>query len=270
MGVAHLKGRLPERGFTLLEIVVVIMLIGTLLVVGSTRLINYVEEAERVAVLTLEGRLRSALLLETAKRVLDDDDGGVVALADSNPMRLMLEAPYNYAGELEPGNVLDRPCGWRIETPSLQEVCAVETGGVDADPHLLRSRAGIRSGQKTEHVRGPRTGDHDGVHVRHVRMPYPANPGARVFSRCADLHEARPGFVIPSPSSGEGAVGSRAGILAAAACRSLHFPGGIQKKPPRRGRMWHNAASRGRYSSPITVDFRCFGADVPAARQGQR
>ena len=69
--------------------------------VALTRLVNYVEEAERVAVLTLEGSLRNALLLETAKRVLNGDDGGVVALADSNPMRLMLEAPYNYAGELE-------------------------------------------------------------------------------------------------------------------------------------------------------------------------
>ena len=96
------QARAHERGFTLLEIVVVIVLIGTLLVVALTRLLNYVEEAERVAVLTLESRLRSALLLETAKRVLDEDDGGVAALAGSNPMRLMLEAPYNYAGELEP------------------------------------------------------------------------------------------------------------------------------------------------------------------------
>ncbi len=93
--------RYAGRGFTLLELVVVIALIATLLVVAVTRLAGYVEEAERIAVLSTEGRLRNALLLETAKRILNNDDAGVLALEGSNPMRLMLEAPYNYAGEFE-------------------------------------------------------------------------------------------------------------------------------------------------------------------------
>lgn len=91
-----------RRGFTLLELVVVIALISVLLTVAVTRLADYVREAERIAVLNLEGQLRNALTLETARRLLNDDDEAVVALEHANPMRLMLEAPYNYAGELVP------------------------------------------------------------------------------------------------------------------------------------------------------------------------
>ena len=85
----------------MLELVVVIMLIGTLLVFALSRLAGYVAEAERVAVLTLEGEIRNTLVLEAAKRILDKNHG-LSSLQGSNPMELMLEAPINYVGELDP------------------------------------------------------------------------------------------------------------------------------------------------------------------------
>ena len=89
------------RGFSLLELVVVIALIGIMLVIALWKLTGYVREAERVAVLTLEGEIRNVLVLEMAKRILNPDGPTVLALAHSNPMELMLETPINYLGELD-------------------------------------------------------------------------------------------------------------------------------------------------------------------------
>ncbi|MCP4300164.1 MAG: type II secretion system protein, partial [Gammaproteobacteria bacterium] len=57
-------------GFSLLELIVVIALISTLIGVAVTRLLPYIDEAERVAVLRVEGQLRSSITMEAAKRIV--------------------------------------------------------------------------------------------------------------------------------------------------------------------------------------------------------
>jgi len=85
----------------MLELVVVVALIGILLVIALWKMAGYVREAERVAVLTLEGEIRNVLVLEMAKRILNPGGPTVLALAHSNPMALMLETPINYLGEID-------------------------------------------------------------------------------------------------------------------------------------------------------------------------
>jgi prepilin-type N-terminal cleavage/methylation domain-containing protein len=99
--MSTLQSNRQARGFSLLELVVVIALIGTLLVVALWKMTGYVREAERVAVLTLEGEMRNMLVMEMAKRILNPDGPKVLALEHSNPMDLMLEAPFNYLGQLD-------------------------------------------------------------------------------------------------------------------------------------------------------------------------
>lgn len=89
-----------ESGFSHLELVVVVVLIGILLVVALSRLLPYIDEAERVAVKTLEATIRNALVLEAAKRIAGGRANTLVSLEGSNPMALMLETPDNYLGEL--------------------------------------------------------------------------------------------------------------------------------------------------------------------------
>ena len=91
---------LGPAGFSLLELVVVIALISLLVGIALNRLLPYIDEAERVAVLTLEGQIRSTLLTAAAKRIASGRAASISELDGSNPMRLMLEAPRNYAGEL--------------------------------------------------------------------------------------------------------------------------------------------------------------------------
>lgn len=88
-----------QGGFSLLELVVVIVLIGVLIAVALDRLLPWIDEAERVAVMRLEGELRSALMLEAARHIARGDRAGLEQLHGANPMALLLERPRNYLGE---------------------------------------------------------------------------------------------------------------------------------------------------------------------------
>jgi len=78
---------------------VVIALIGTLISVAATRLLPYMDEAERVAVLRVEGQLRSSINMEAAKRIVRGQSASLTDLNGSNPVKFLLEPPKNYVGE---------------------------------------------------------------------------------------------------------------------------------------------------------------------------
>lgn len=86
-------------GFSLLELIVVIALISTLIAVAVTRLLPYIDEAERVAVLRVEGQLRSSLMMEAAKRIVRGQSASLSDLEGTNPVKFLLEPPKNYVGE---------------------------------------------------------------------------------------------------------------------------------------------------------------------------
>jgi len=86
-------------GFSLLELVVVIALISTLVAVALNRLLPYIDEAERVSVLRVEGQLRSSLMMEAAQRIVRGQSASLTELEGSNPVKFLLEPPKNYVGE---------------------------------------------------------------------------------------------------------------------------------------------------------------------------
>ncbi len=87
-----------ERGFTLLELVVVIAVIALLLTVAIHRLWALQEEAEATAMEQVLGTLRSALGMKVASDLVNDDVANLRRLAGSNPMRILAQAPKNYLG----------------------------------------------------------------------------------------------------------------------------------------------------------------------------
>ena len=93
-------GRTNLRGFSLLELVVVIVIISLLVAIALDRLLPYIDEAERVGVLTMESQIKSTLMTSAAKRIAGGKASSISELHASNPMLLMLEAPDNYVGEL--------------------------------------------------------------------------------------------------------------------------------------------------------------------------
>jgi len=96
-------------GFSLFELVVVIALIGILIAVAANRLLPYMDEAERVAVLRVEGQVRSSLVMEAAQRIVRGQAASISTLEGSNPFKFLLEPPKNYVGELARGDAGQAP-----------------------------------------------------------------------------------------------------------------------------------------------------------------
>ncbi len=118
-----------QQGLSYLEVVLVVVLIGSLIAVAASRLLPYVDHAERIAVLRLEGQLRSVLLLEAAKRISNGESATLTELHSSNPMALLLEPPPNYLGELAgpvPHELPERT--WHFDTERRQLVYRAGSG----------------------------------------------------------------------------------------------------------------------------------------------
>ncbi len=105
-----------QRGFSLLELTVVVCLIAILVVVAMDRIWSLRIEAERVAVAQVVGTLRSALGLELARRVVH---GGVATIAEldgGNPMELLAQQPSGYRGvRMEQGSEGIDPGEWYFD-----------------------------------------------------------------------------------------------------------------------------------------------------------
>ena len=86
------------RGFTLFELVVVILLIGIFMIAAINSLLRLQIEAERVSVLHVVGALNSAINLEAANLVLQEGLSSIKKLENSNPMDYLSELPFTYLG----------------------------------------------------------------------------------------------------------------------------------------------------------------------------
>lgn len=88
-------------GFSLLELIVVIVIISVLLVVAISRLLALQVDAERVTMESVAGTLRSSLGMKVAESIVKGKVAELRGYADSNPMALLAEVPRNYLGELD-------------------------------------------------------------------------------------------------------------------------------------------------------------------------
>ena len=88
-----------NRGFSLLELVIVIVIISVLLVLAVSRLLALQVDAERVTMETVAGTLRSAVGMKVAQSIVRSKVADLKAFEGSNPMDLLAEVPRNYLGE---------------------------------------------------------------------------------------------------------------------------------------------------------------------------
>ncbi|MCR4347468.1 MAG: prepilin-type N-terminal cleavage/methylation domain-containing protein [Sulfuricaulis sp.] len=88
-------------GFSLLELVIVIVIISVLLVLAISRLLALMVDAERVTMETVAGTLRSAIGMKVAESIVKSKVKDLPAFEGSNPMALLAETPHNYLGELD-------------------------------------------------------------------------------------------------------------------------------------------------------------------------
>ena len=88
-------------GFSLLELVIVIVMISVLLVLAISRLLALQVDAERVTMQTVVGTLRSSIGMKVAESIVKSKVAGLAKFAGSNPMNLLAETPHNYLGEFD-------------------------------------------------------------------------------------------------------------------------------------------------------------------------
>lgn len=90
-----------SRGFTLVELAVVISIIAILFTIALDRYLGLLVDVERATMEQNLGAMRSAVALQMVARIARGDMAGVAAMSGTNPMRYMSETPFNYLGELE-------------------------------------------------------------------------------------------------------------------------------------------------------------------------
>ena len=89
----------PSKGFTLIELIVVIAIIVVMMGLFLNRMMYYVEQAEKTAMEEVAGAIQSSLTMQYGQILTRGKPSDLPALAQDNPMNWLQKKPRNYAGE---------------------------------------------------------------------------------------------------------------------------------------------------------------------------
>jgi prepilin-type N-terminal cleavage/methylation domain-containing protein len=135
----------PEQGFSLLEMVIALTLIGILIAIAVDRLPVWQIEAERTAAEGVAGSLRSALGIKVASHIARNELAAIPGLEGSNPMAQLAEIPSNYAGERRLGEAADVAAGqWYFDTTRGELVYRVRSGYAGSGSSVAEVRYAVR------------------------------------------------------------------------------------------------------------------------------
>lgn len=132
-----------QRGFSLLELAVVVSIVGILAGMLLSRVNLYQEEAEKVARENMLGTLRSALAMRAGQLVVQGRSDQLSKLTTINPMDLLAQKPANYAGEYySPQKAKISPGNWYFNRKEFLLVYITRTGATFqvAKPEQYRYR----------------------------------------------------------------------------------------------------------------------------------
>lgn len=122
----------PRRratGFTLFELVVVVIVVAIMLAIVLDRMLFYVEMAEKVAMQQTVGSIRSSLHLQTASLIAKNRANELPNFAQQNPMDWLAEKPANYVGEIDDSSRKNVASGsWFFDVKAKNLVYLVHNG----------------------------------------------------------------------------------------------------------------------------------------------
>jgi general secretion pathway protein G len=115
-----------SKGFTLLELVIVIAIIVTLMALFMNRMMFYKEQAEKTAMEQVVGAIQSALIMQYGQIVTRGKPSDVAALAQDNPMNFLQKQPRNYSGQFyDPTPRAIAPGNWMFDLKSRDLIYVV-------------------------------------------------------------------------------------------------------------------------------------------------
>ncbi|ACL74337.1 prepilin-type N-terminal cleavage/methylation domain-containing protein [Thioalkalivibrio sulfidiphilus] len=154
--------RRHQRGLTLLEFALVVVVVGLLMWLAMTKILRLEADVERVNMQRTVAALNSALAMEFAERVVNGRLGTVPEMAGTNPMDWLAQVPGTYLGTLGPAEAGAVPEGrWYYDAQQGLLVYRVA--------HTGRFESGVegvpRARFRVEVVEHPRDGSPQGVRL---------------------------------------------------------------------------------------------------------
>lgn len=132
------RRKTKDKGFTLIELIVVIIIIATLMGFFMNRVLFYQEQAEKVAMEGVAGAVQSALTIQYGQLLTRGKSSDMAVLVQDNPMHWMQKKPSNYAGEFyEPTPLSVESGNWVFDLKTRDLVYLVRNGA-----HLKRGADG--------------------------------------------------------------------------------------------------------------------------------
>ena len=121
--------RARASGFTLFELILVIILVALFSGILLGRFLMYQELAEKAAMEQTAGAVRSALNLQVARLITQGRVDDIPKIVTVNPMTFMTERQKNYAGEFYEASLDDIPPGsWYYDLKHKELVYLVQRG----------------------------------------------------------------------------------------------------------------------------------------------
>ncbi|PMQ09187.1 type II secretion system protein [Janthinobacterium sp. AD80] len=123
--------RTRQRGFTLFELAVVAAVFAILVTVFLSRVSDYQQKAQQVAMAQTLGALRTSLRVQALQLYLAGRRTQLPALARQNPFDWLEEKPANYLGEFD-APALDRlPAGnWLYDRKEQKVIYLLSSGNI--------------------------------------------------------------------------------------------------------------------------------------------
>lgn len=147
---AHSQAPVPRRasGFTLFELIIVIILVALLSGVLLGRFLMYQEMAEKTAMEQTAGAVQSALTIQVANLIARGHPEDIPKLAAVNPMNFMAQTQGNYVGEFYEPRAGDIDTGtWYYDLKNKELVYTVHRGqhfeSKGDGPKVVRYKVGI-------------------------------------------------------------------------------------------------------------------------------
>lgn len=118
-----------QHGFTLFELIVVIVVVALLVKIALDQLEEHWEAAEKGAMEQIAGTIKSSLNLQAMKLIAQNRVTEIKELATKNPIGWLVEQPRNYLGELYNPSIDELPKGnWYFDTAQHELVYLVDKG----------------------------------------------------------------------------------------------------------------------------------------------